>query len=143
MIGVRVVLDTDVVVAAMRSPRGASAAILRAARQGRATLLASMPLALEYEAVATRAEHRVAAGLSEREVEVFLTAVVALAEPITTHFLWRPQLRDPSDEMVLEAAVNGRADVLVTFNTRDFGTVPAQFGVEVLLPREAIRRIKP
>ena len=140
---VKVVLDTDVVVAAMRSPRGASAAILRAARQGRATLLASMPLALEYEAVATRAEHRVAAGLSEREVEVFLTAVVALAEPITTHFLWRPQLRDPSDEMVLEAAVNGRADALVTFNVRDFGTAPAQFGVEILLPREAIRRIKP
>ncbi len=100
-------MDTDVVVAAMRSPRGASAAILRAARQGRATLLASMPLALEYEAVATRAEHRVAAGLSQREVEVFLTGLVALAEPVTTHFLWRPQLRDPSDEMVLEAAVNG------------------------------------
>jgi len=143
MIRVRLVLDTDVVVAAMRSPRGASAAILRAARQGRATLLASLPLALEYEAVATRAEHRVAAGLSEPEVEVFLTAVVALAEPVTTHFLWRPQLRDPSDEMVLEAAVNGRADALVTFNVRDFGTAPAQFGVEILLPREAIRRIKP
>ena len=69
MIGVRVVLDTDVVVAAMRSPRGASAAILRAARQGRVTLLASVPLALEYEAVASRAEHRLAAGLTEREVE--------------------------------------------------------------------------
>jgi len=137
------VLDTDVVVAAMRSPRGASAAILRAARQGRATLLASMPLALEYEAVASRAEHRLAAGLSDDEVEVFLTAVAALAEPVTTHFLWRPQLRDPGDEMVLEAAINGRADALVTFNVRDFGTVPAQFGVEVLLPRQAIGRIQP
>ena len=66
-----------------------------------------------------------------------------MAEPVTTHFLWRPQLRDPADEMVLEAAINGRADALVTFNVRDFGTVPAQFGVEVLLPRDAIRRIKP
>ncbi len=109
----------------------------------RATLLLSMPLALEYEAVCSRAEHRLAAGLSGREVKVFLTAVVALAEPVTAHFLWRPQLRDPSDEMVLEAAVNGGADALVTFNVRDFGTVPAQFGVEILLPREAIRRIKP
>ncbi len=136
-------MDTDVVVAAMRSPRGASAAILRAGRQGRATLLLSMPLALEYEAVLSRAEHRLAAGLSEREVKIFLTAVVAMAEPVTTHFLWRPQLRDPSDEMVLEAAANGGADALVTFNVRDFGTVPAQFGVKVLLPREAIRRIKP
>ena len=136
------VLDTDVVVAAMRSPRGASAAILRAAREGQVTLLASVPLALEYEGVLSRAEHRLAAGLSEREVRIFLTAVVALAEPVTTYFLWRPQLHDPADEMVLEAAVNGRADALVTFNGRDFGTVPAQFGVEVLLPREAIRRIK-
>jgi putative PIN family toxin of toxin-antitoxin system len=134
-------LDTDVVVAAMRSPRGASAAILRAARQGRVTLLASMPLALEYEAVLSRAEHRLAAGLSEDEVRIFVTAVVAMAEPVRTHFLWRPQLRDPADEMVLEAAVNGRADSLVTFNARDFGTVPAQFGVKILLPREAIRRI--
>ena len=136
-------MDTDVVVAAMRSPRGASAAILRAARQGRATLLLSMPLALEYEAVCSRAEHRLAAGLSDREVSVFLTAVVALAEPVTTHFLWRPQLRDPDDEMVLEAAINGGADALVTFNVRDFGSVPIQFGLKVLLPREAIRRIKP
>ena len=54
----------------------------------------------------------------------------------------RPPLRDPNDEMVLEAAVNGRADALVTFNVRDYGTTPAQFGVEVLLPREAIARIK-
>jgi putative PIN family toxin of toxin-antitoxin system len=140
---VKWVLDTDVVVAAMRSPRGASAAILRAAREGRVTLLASLPLALEYEAVLSRAEHRLAAGLSAREVEIFFTAVVAMADPVATHFLWRPQLRDPADEMVLEAAVNGGADALVTFNARDFGTVPAQFGVEVLLPRDAIRRIKP
>jgi len=137
-----VVLDTDVVVAAMRSPGGASAAILRAARQGRVTLLASVPLALEYEAVASRAEHRLAAELTESEVKVFITAVVAMVEPVPTHFLWRPQLRDPADEVVLEAAANGRADVLVTFNARDFRQVPDRFGVKVLLPREAIRRIK-
>ena len=138
----RLVLDTDVVVAGMRSPTGASAAILRAARQGRTTLLVSVALAMEYEAVCRRAEHRLASGLSDREVDVFVTAVIALAEPVETHFLWRPQLRDPGDEMVLEAAVNGRADALVTFNVRDFGAAPSQFGVEVLLPREAIGRIK-
>lgn len=143
MCDVKLVLDTDVVVAPMRSPSGASAAILRAAREGRTTLLVSVALALEYEAVCCQAEHRLASGLSDREVDVFLTAVVALAEPVRTHFLWRPQLRDAGDEMVLEAAVNGRADALVTFNVRDFGTVPSQFGIEVLLPREAIRRIKP
>ena len=96
------VVDTDVIVAAMRSPSGASAAILRTARQGRVMLLVSVPLALEYEAICSEAEHRLAAGLSEREVEIFVDAVVAMAEPVKTHFLWRPQLRDPGDEMVLE-----------------------------------------
>lgn len=135
-------LDTDVVVAAMRSPRGASAAILLAARQGRPTLLLSVPLALEYEAVCGTAEHRLAAGLSDPDADVFLDAVIALAEPVETYFLWRPQLRDPGDEMVLETAVNGRADALVTFNVRDFGAVPAEFGIEVWLPRQALARIR-
>lgn len=58
------------------------------------------------------------------------------------HFLWRPQLRDAGDEMVLETAVNGRAEALVTFNQRDYGSVPSSFGTEVVLPREALRRIK-
>ena len=135
-------LDTDVVVAAMRSPRGASAAILQAAQHGGATLLMSVALALEYEAVCREAEHRLASGLSDRQVDIFLTAIVALAEPVTPHFLWRPQLRDPGDEMVLEAAINGHADGLVTFNVRDFGSIPSQYGIEVLLPRQAIRRIQ-
>jgi putative PIN family toxin of toxin-antitoxin system len=138
---VRLVLDTDSVAAAMRSPAGASAAIVRAVRQKKATLLLSVPLALEYEAVCRRPEHRLAAGLSEGLVEILLDALIAMAEPVETHFLWRPQLRDPNDEMVLEAAVNGRADALVTFNRRDYGEAPVRFGVEVLLPREAIVRI--
>lgn len=134
-------LDTDVLVAAMRSPSGASAAILKAARLGRITLLMSVSLALEFEAVCSRVEHRVAAGLSEREVSVFVSVVIAMTEPVETHFLWQPQLRDTGDEMVLEAAVNGRADALVTFNRRDYGSAPARFGVELLLPREAMARI--
>jgi len=138
----RLVLDTDVIVAAMRSPSGASAALLWTARQGEVILLASVPLALEYEAVCSEAEHQLAAGLNATEGTIFVDAVIALSEPVKTHFLWRPQLRDPGDEMVLEAAVNGRADALVTFNIRDFGTAPAQFGIEVLLPRDALKRIR-
>lgn len=126
----------------MRSPSGASAAIVRAVRQRQATMLLSVPLAMEYEAVCRRPEHREASGLSSRQVEIFLDAVIALGEPVLTHFLWRPQLHDPNDEMVLEAAVNGRADSLVTFNVRDYGTAAARFGVEVLLPRDTIARFK-
>ena len=135
-------MDTDALVAATRSPSGASGAILRAVRRGKATLLLTVSLALEYETVCHRDEHRTAAGLSERQVEIFVDAVIAMSQPVETHFLWRPQLRDPNDEMVLEAAVNGRADILVTFNLRDFGLGTARFGIEALLPRDAIGRIR-
>lgn len=134
-------MDTDAIVAAMRSPTGASAAIIRKARQGKVVLLLSVPLAMEYEAVCIRPEHQLAAGLSEREVRMFIDAVIAIAEPVKIHYLWRPQLRDPSDEMVLETAVNGRANLLVTFNVRDYGAAPARFGIEVMTPREAVERI--
>jgi putative PIN family toxin of toxin-antitoxin system len=136
------VLDTDVIVAAMCSPLGASAALLMAVRRGEIRMLANVALALEYEATCRRAEHGVAAGLSPAQVGVFIDAVIALAEPVETHFLWRPQLRDPGDELVLEAAVNGRANAIVTFNQKDFGEIPMKFSVDVLTPVDALRRIK-
>lgn len=139
----RLVLDTSAVVAALRSPAGASAALLMHARKSKkVTLPANVALALEYEAACRRAEHAVAAGLTMDEVAVFVDAVIAMVEPVESHFLWRPLLRDPADEMVLEAAVNGRAAAIVTFNQRDFGAVPLQFGVELLTPAETLRRIK-
>ena len=135
-------LDTNVILAAMRSPTGASAALLMAARWSEVTLLANVALALEYEATCLLSEHRLAAGLDLNGVEIFIDAVLAMIEPVETHFMWRPQLRDPADELVLEAAVNGRAEALVTFNRRDFGAVPVGFGIHMLTPAEAIRRIK-
>ena len=137
----RIVADTDIIVAAMRSPGGASAEILRAVRREKVELLLSVPLAMEYEAVCLRPEHQIASGPSEQKVHIFVDAVTAMAEPVKIHFLWRPQLRDPSDEMVLETAVNGRADLLVTFNARDYGTVPERFGIQVTTPHRAMERI--
>ena len=72
---------------------------------------------------------------------MFLDAVIDLVEPVEVWFLWRPQLRDPGDELVLEAAVNGRADAIATFNRRDFRPAADRFGIQILLPAEAIRRI--
>ncbi len=80
-------------------------------------------------------------GVSEDDVETIVTALCAVAEPVASRFLWRPQLHDPADEMVLEAAVNGMADALVTFNRRDFGLAPARFGIALLSPREASRKL--
>ena len=134
-------MDTDTIVAAMRSPTGASAALLRAVLRGRIRLAATVPLCLEYEDVCSRPDHMAAAGFSPGDLAVFLDAVVDLVEPTEVWFLWRPQLRDPGDELVLEAAVNGRAAAIVTFNRRDFRPPADRFGIDILLPEEAIRRV--
>lgn len=134
-------MDTDAVVAAMRSPAGASAALLRAARAGRVKLLATVPLFIEYESVCSRSGHMEAAGLKPADLPIFLNALADMMESVETWFLWRPQLRDPGDELVLEAAVNGRADSIATFNRRHFRPAADRFGVEILLPREALRRL--
>jgi len=139
---VRFLLDTDVVVAAMRSPRGASAELLRRIDHGDATMLLSVALALEYEAQCMLAEHRLAAGLTASEATIFVDGLIAMAEPIQSHFRWRPQLRDPGDELVLEAAVNGRADAIVTFNQKDLRDAERSFAVAVILPVKALRRIR-
>jgi putative PIN family toxin of toxin-antitoxin system len=113
----RVAFDTDVIVAALRSRTGASNALLRALRLGQLEAMVSVPMMLEYEAVLMRPEQRQATGLTIQEVGVFLDGLAALLTPVVPYFLWRPRLRDPNDEMVLDAAVNGGADGIVTFNS--------------------------
>ena len=113
-----------------------------AARNSRVTMLGTVALALEYEATCRVIEHRTAAGLSVEETEVFVDAVLAMIEPVEPHFLWRPQLRDAADELVLETAINGRAAAIVTFNRRDFGAAPSRFVIEVLSPAQALQRTR-
>jgi putative PIN family toxin of toxin-antitoxin system len=137
----RFVLDTNVIVAGLRSPTGAAAALIDRALSRTFTLLLSVALALEYEAVCRDPAQRIVSGLSETEVGTIITALSAVAEPVATRFLWRPQLHDPADEMVLEAAINGMADALVTFNRQDFGQMPDRFGIALLSPQEALRRL--
>ena len=138
----RTVLDTDVLVAAVRSDRGASRVLLTAALERRYPVLASVPLMLQYESVLTRSEHLAAARISAADVEVLLDAIALVSEPIRISYLWRPVLSDPGDDLVLEAAVNGRADVVVTFNRRHFEPAAAPFGVEILAPTDARRRLE-
>ena len=102
----------------------------------------SVTLALEYEAKCTQDEHRLAAGLSRNEALAFLDRLISMAEPVQVFYRWRPQLRDPGDEMVLEAAVNGRAYVIVTFNEKDLREARGQFGIEVMRPGEVLRRLR-
>ena len=129
-------LDTNVVVAAVRSPQGASAEILRRVLTGRLSVLCSVPLFLEYEAVLSRPEQLQAAGVTEGDVANLLNALAGKVQRVDIAYLWRPRLRDAADDMVLEAAVNGRATAIITFNQRDFLPQTQNFGIAVLTPAQ-------
>jgi putative PIN family toxin of toxin-antitoxin system len=135
----RYILDTNVVVAAVRSPAGASAEILRMALLQKMEVVCSVPLFLEYEAVLTRPEHLKAAGVSLQDVINLLNVLAGKIHEVEIAYLWRPQLRDPADDMVLEAAVNGRAGTIITFNERDFLPQALSFGLVVLRPEQFFR----
>ena len=139
----RVVLDTNVLVAALRSKVGASAEIVRAAHEGRLSAIANVALFAEYEAVLTRPEHVAAAGVTPADVNDALDALAARIEPAEPHFSWRPQMSDPDDEMVLEAAVNGGAEVIVTFEIATFRDAAARFGIDVLTPGAFWAKVNP
>ncbi len=140
----RLVLDTSVFVAAFRSSTGASRQLLRLLAQRRFTLVASSALYLEYEAVLTRPEQLAIHGVSQRNISRFLVDTAYFTEQVRVYFNYRPQLRDPNDEMVLEAAINGRVDTIVTHNVRDFLPAAQRFGIEILTPGSIINeRLKP
>lgn len=138
----RFVLDTNVLVAALRSDRGASRKLLLSSLQRKIEVIASVPLIIEYEAVLTRPHHLAVSGLSVEETNAVLDALAAVTEPVPLHFLWRPRLSDPADEMVLETAVNGRADRLVTLNLRHLRSAAKEFGILVVTPPEAWEEVQ-
>ena len=115
---------------------------MRLVAERRVRLLATPPLFLEYEDVLKRPEHRLAHGLTPLEIDEFLAELAALIEPVEVHFQWRPQTRDPNDEMVLEAAINGQADAIVTYNVSDFVEAGARFEIAILCPGELLKRVK-
>lgn len=130
----RVVLDTNVLVSAARSRHGASFAVLQALRRRRFLMLVSVPLMLEYEAVLKRPDQLQVGNRTLTMVDGFLDALCRYAEPVHLHYLWRPQTRDAADEMVLETALNGRADILVSLNTADFAKAASRFRLDLLTP---------
>lgn len=141
MITLRVVLDTNILVAASRSRRGASFALLQALREGRFVALLSVPLMLEYEAVLKAPEQLEVSRRSAEQTDRFLDALSLQCEAVTFFYLWRPQTRDPSDEMVLETALNGCADGLVTHNLHDFATAAARFKLPLWTPAAFLQRL--
>ena len=138
----RVALDTSIVVAALRTRHGAANAVLRLVATRRLVALATPPLFLEYEDVLKRPEQQLVHRLTDEGVDLFLAELAALVEPVDIHFQWRPQARDPRNEMVLEAAINGSANALVTYNLADFRLAGERFGIPIVRPTDILRKVK-
>jgi putative PIN family toxin of toxin-antitoxin system len=141
-VGAAYVLDTDVLVAALRSDRGSSRQLLLAALNRQFELLVSVPLMLEYEAVLTRPQHLKASGLSSAEVGRVLDDLATVARPVRLAFRWRPMLSDPNDDMVIETGINGGAGAIVTFNLSDFAKAVKSFRYGILRPAAALQQIR-
>ncbi|HEX4365837.1 MAG TPA: putative toxin-antitoxin system toxin component, PIN family [Rhodopila sp.] len=138
----RVVLDRTVVVSAFRSRQGASYKVPGLVADRRLVPLATPALFLEYEEVLKRPEQRHISGLTLAQIDAALSALADAIEPVDLHFAWRPQLSDSDDEMVLDAAINGRADALVTRNIADFVQPARRFGLTVIPPGELLKRMR-
>ena len=135
----RIVLDTNVFVTALRSREGAGFRLLSQVDQGRFCFVLSVPLVLEYEEVAKRQARSL--GLSHSDIDDIIDYLCSIGDHRKIYFLWRPILRDPNDDLVLELAVEAQVDAIVTYNIRDFG-LARTFGLDVLTPQQFLRRLE-
>ncbi|WP_029147838.1 putative toxin-antitoxin system toxin component, PIN family [Methylophilus sp. 5] len=135
------VLDTNIIVAGLRSPSGASAEILRKVLRNEIRPCVSVPLFLEYESVLLRDSQVKAIGLTSAQIIQFLDTLADKMNPIEIFYLWRPQLRDPADDMVLEVAMNANAKTIVTFNLADFALAPQKFQITLMQPNQFLKEL--
>ena len=134
----QIVVDTNVFVTALRSQFGASYKLLSLIHKEIFKLNLSVPLALEYEEVAKRMIGEIA--LSEKEIDDILDFVISQSNPWHIFYLWRPQLKDPSDDMVLELAVTAGCKYILTYNLNDFKG-SEKFGIEAITPKAFLEMV--
>ena len=138
----RIVLDTASFVTAVRSSDGAAGEVLRMIFREELVPLMDLKLGLEYRDVALRSEHVKASALSKREIVELIEAMEAFAEPVEVLMKTRPLSPDPSDDMILDLAINGRAEALVTSNAKHFVGAGKRFGIPVLSPAELLEKMR-
>lgn len=135
----QIVLDTNVVYAALRSKRGASYRLLSLLESNKFEINLSVPLVIEYEDVLKRKQKTLT--FSETRIDQFLDYLCMVGNLHEVFFLWRPILNDPKDDMILELAVRAECQYIVTYNKRDFEGVD-QFGIEPVTAKEFLEIIK-
>ncbi len=134
-----IVIDTNILVSALKSDMGASHALISKLPSRKFQFSVSVPLYTEYQAVLTRKEH-LTLGVSEEEILAFLRYLCKIAIRQKIFYLWRPWLKDPKDDMVLELAVAAKSEYIVTYNLKDFSNIN-KFGIEAITPKQFLKII--
>lgn len=133
-----IVVDTNVLVSALRSKNGYSFKLLSIIDDERFKIFISVPLILEYEDAIKRQKTKIK--LKKSEIDDVLDYICLIAEQRNIFFLWRPYLKDPGDDMLLELAVESECDYIITFNIKDFGGIE-KFGIKAISPKEFLLMI--
>lgn len=135
-------MDTSVLIAALRSSGGAAAEVIRLALRQEIVILLDYKLACEYRDVALRPEQLRGTGKSSVETAAVLDALESIAEPVFVGFQHRPLSSDAEDNMVLDVAINGNAEAIVTNNTRHFREAAKRFAIASLSPAELLSKLR-
>lgn len=135
---IQIVLDTNILYSALRSRNGASFRLMSLLPSTKFQLNVSVPMVLEYEDVLKRLPSELI--FNHQEVDLFLDSICAMANRHDVFYLWRPILRDPGDDLVLELAVKAKCQYIVTYNKQDYEGVEA-FGIEAIDAREFLKKI--
>jgi len=130
----KIVIDTNVLICALRSNKGASYKLIENLGIGKYDISISVPLVFEYEAVAKRHIHY----LTNEEVDKLIDYMCAIGDKRTIHYLWRPFLKDAKDDMILELAVESQSEFIITYNSRDFRGIE-KFGIKIKSPVEFLK----
>ena len=139
MAKIRIILDTNVLYAGLYSSEGASYQILRAIERGQIQIILSTTLLFEYEDILNRKKSEL--GLSEKQIEAVLDNLCRLSDHQKIYYLWRPFLKDPNDDHILELAVASQTEIIVTHNIKDFNGIN-NFGIRAITPKQLLKEIK-
>ena len=135
---IQIVLDTNILISALRSQRGAAYKLLMLIGRANFEINLSVSLMLEYEDVTKRLLGQIP--LTESDIDDILDYLCQTANRREVFYLWRPFLKDPKDDMVLELAVSGGCEVIITYNRKDFVGIE-QFGLEIMTPAAFLGKI--
>ncbi len=136
MCDINITIDTNVFIGALKSKKGACYKLLMLLTENLFVTNISVPLFIEYESVAKR--ESVVGELTEKEIETVLNYFLSQSNIQKIFYLWRPILKDPKDDLVLELAVKSQSKYIITFNKKDFKGCE-KFGIEVLTPYEFLK----